>query len=39
MQCMPNGKIFQYEIGKEYKEVKLFYVVVVFMLVRTLSMF
>lgn len=20
MQCMPNGKIFQYEIGKEYKE-------------------
>lgn len=22
MQCMPNGKIFQYEIGKEYKEDK-----------------
>lgn len=20
MQCAPNGKIFQYEIGKEYKE-------------------
>lgn len=20
MQCTPNGKIFQYEIGKEYKE-------------------
>lgn len=22
MQCTPNGKIFQYEIGKEYKEDK-----------------
>lgn len=26
MQCMPNGKIFQYEIGKEYKEDDAFYI-------------
>lgn len=35
MQCAPNGKIFQYEIGKEYKEDKADF----FMLARTLLTF